>query len=479
MTPRISFLGAANQVTGSCHLLDTGRHRLLLDCGLFQGGPELEAQNNQPFAFEPTHIDAVVLSHAHLDHAGRLPLLVKQGFKGPIYAHAATRDLCNIMLADAAHIQENDAATETRKLERRGLPAVVPLYTNEDVQRCLGHFRDLPYDERRELLPDVSCRLRDAGHILGAAIVEVWTTGGRKPRKLVFSGDLGHRGSFIMPPPKTVEDADLVIMESVYGDRTHRSDQATLQELSEIIHAAYSAGGDILIPAFAVGRTQELLFIFAQHARAWGLEDWRIFLDSPMAIHTTEVYATHAGLLNKEAALYAQLSHFTAPNLHFTPSVDQSMGINRVTSRAIIIAGSGMCNGGRIRHHLKHHLWREQDHVLFVGFQGIGTLGRRLVDGAREVRLWGEPINVAVQVHTLGGFSAHADQRGLIEWYGAFRARPPVALVHGEPSASTALAGELHRRFGCKVTIPKQGESLELAPAVPADARNDGHAAVP
>ena len=458
---RIRFLGAADEVTGSCHLVETGGRRLLLDCGLIQGESGEEARNRAPFGFDPAGIDAVVLSHAHLDHAGRLPLLVKQGYRGPIYTHPATRDLCRIMLMDSAHLMEADAATDTRKRERRGLPPATPLYTPADVQACLHQVRNLPYGERRKLFPGIACRLRDAGHILGAAVVELWGEDGGVSRKLVFSGDLGHCGDLMMPPPQAVEEADFIIMESAYGDRLHRGVEATLEEFSGIVREA-TGGGNILIPAFAVGRTQEILYVLAQHARDWQLRDWRIFLDSPMAIEATQVYVAHSGLLAPEAARYAQRTRFLEPQVRFTATPEESMAINRVTRGAIIIAGSGMCSGGRIRHHLKHHLWRPQDHLVFIGFQAAGTLGREIVDGAREVNLWGEPVKVAAQVHTLGGFSAHADRNGLADWYGACRSRPPLALVHGEPAARAGLAAELHKRFGVTALLPKQGEALDL-----------------
>lgn len=462
MTQRIRFLGAAGEVTGSCHLLEAGGRRLLLDCGLFQGTPDSEARNHRPFPFDPASIDAVVLSHAHLDHAGRLPLLVKQGFRGPIYAHPATRDLAHILLLDAAQLAEADAGTATRKAARRGLPAVQPLYDSVDVQRCLRHLRDLDYGMQKTLLPGIDCRLQDAGHILGAAIVELWVAGGAQRRKLVFSGDLGHAGSPIMPRPATVSDADLVIMESAYGDRRHRDGTATVEELGGILHAAARAGGNVLIPAFAVGRTQELLFLLAKHHAAWGLGEWKIFLDSPMAIHVGEVYARHAALLQPEAAAQARRMALHGSDVHLTSHVEDSMAINRVRERALIIAGSGMCTGGRILHHFKHRLWRNDTQVVFAGYQAAGTLGRRLVDGARQITLWGEHLQVGAQIHTLGGLSAHADQEGLCGWYGGFRDRPPVALVHGEPQATTALAAELRSRYGATVSVPAQGGGLDL-----------------
>ena len=464
MSTRIRFLGAAGEVTGSCHLLETeaGR-RVLLDCGLFQGSSEAEARNRQAFRFDPASIDAVILSHAHLDHAGRLPLLVKQGFRGPIYAHPATRDLARIMLKDSAHLIEKDAETDSRKRARRGLPPVAPLYTRADVDDCLPLFRSIKYGERRELLPDLWCRLQDAGHILGAAVTEIWIDDQGLKRKLVFSGDLGQARSCIMPSPAKIDAADLVIMESVYGDRVHRSLEASVEELGAILHKAREQHGNLLIPAFSVGRTQELLYLFARHAREWHLDQWHVFLDSPMAIEATAVYTAHAALLAPEAARHARETHFGEPHLHFTATTEESMAINTIESGAIIIAGSGMCTGGRIQHHLKHRLWRSNTHVVFAGFQAIGTPGRRLVDGARELSLWGEPIRVAAEIHTLGGFSAHADREGLCDWYAGFRNRPSVALVHGEPRGSTALTAELRTRFGCPVTVPGLGDRLDMA----------------
>jgi len=463
MPIRTHFLGAAGEVTGSCHLLQAGPYRVLLDCGLFQGSAETEARNSQPFLFDPAGIDAVILSHAHLDHAGRLPLLVKQGFRGPIYTHVATRALAHIMLRDAAHLAARDAETDTRKRARRGLPAVAPLYTQEDVDACLPQFRSLKYGERRELLPGLSCRLQDAGHILGAAITELWIEDRGLKRKLVFSGDLGQGHNCIMPPPVVIPEADLVIMESSYGDRLHRSAEASIEELGGILQQARRQHGNILIPAFSVGRTQELLYLFAKHSREWGLDHWHVFLDSPMAIEATAVYTAHAGLLLPEAAEYARETHFGAAHLHFTATTQESIAINTIESGAIVIAGSGMCAGGRIQHHLKHRLWRDNTHVVFVGYQAAGTPGRRLVDGARELTLWGEPVHVAAAIHTLGGFSAHADREGLCSWYGAFHAHPTVAVVHGEPKASTALAAELRTRYGCPVNVPAHGDSLDLS----------------
>ena len=460
----ISFHGAAGEVTGSCLLVTVGGKQLLLDCGLIQGSAAEEARNRRAFPFNPQAIDAVVLSHAHLDHSGRLPLLVKGGFRGPIYTHRATRDLSRIMLLDAAALAERDAVIETRKRQRQARTAVEPLYTRAEAEAAVRQFRALDYDSEQDILPGVRLRLRDAGHILGSAIVELWLTEGTTTRKLVFSGDLGHRGAPILRNPATVREADLVILESTYGDRNHRSWNATWQELGEVFRAATQHAGNILIPAFAIGRTQELLYVFKQHWREWGLDRWTVFLDSPMAIAATEVYAHHANLFNDKDKDRRRRDGdlFALPNLHFSRTSSQSMAINRIQSGAVIIAGSGMCNGGRIRHHLKHNVWREQCHVVFTGFQARGTLGRQLVDGAPRVRLWGESVRVAAQLHTVGGLSAHADQEGLLAWYRGFgQPLPPVALVHGEPIAIDGLAARL-KTLRAPVIVPTPSERLDL-----------------
>jgi len=460
----IRFHGAAGEVTGSCHLIEAAGRRILLECGLIQGSRKDEARNRAPFPFDPNGIDAVVLSHAHIDHSGRIPLLIRAGFAGPVYSHRASRDLCRIMLKDAGYLNEKDAEWENRKRQRKHLKPVAPIYTMQDAIAAMRRFRGLDYDTRREILPGIEIRLRDAGHILGSAIVELWLTEGGTRRKLAFSGDLGHRGAPILCDPAPVADADLVVMESTYGDRLHRSRDETRAELADVIANARAERGNILIPAFAVGRTQEILYHLAQNYDAWGLGDWQIFLDSPMAIEATEIYLRHSDLYDREAtALWDGNRHRPPlPNLSFTRTGRQSMQLNRVRAGAIIIAGSGMCNGGRIRHHLKHNVWRGNCHVVIVGYQAEGTLGRALVDGAKHIRLWGETIRVAAQVHTIGGLSAHADRAGLLDWYGGFEARPPVVLVHGERQASRALQAELATRTNAPVRIAGPGDRVDL-----------------
>jgi len=460
----IEFLGATREVTGSCFLLHVGRRRVLVECGLIQGRSAEEARNRDPFPFDPASIDAVVLTHAHLDHSGRLPLLYKAGYRGPIYTHRASRDLCRIMLKDAAYLNEKDVEWENRKRQRKHLAPLEPLYTMKDAQAVMRRFRALDYGESREVVPGVRLCLRDAGHILGSAIAELSLEEGGVRRRLVFSGDLGHRGAPILRNPTAVAEADLVIMESTYGNRRHRGWDETWAELEEVVTTARRGKGNILIPAFAVGRTQELLYAFGRHFEEWGLNDWTVFLDSPMAIEATEVYARHPDLYDVEAGVFERRSGnaFMLPNLHLTRTPQQSMGINRVHDGAIIIAGSGMCNGGRIRHHFKHNIWRSDCHVLIVGFQAQGTLGRRLVDGAEEISLWGESIRVGAKVHTIGGFSAHADCEGLFQWYQNFVDRPPVALVHGEPDSMDPFAERLRQLPAQRVFTPERGERLDL-----------------
>ncbi|MEJ2515195.1 MAG: MBL fold metallo-hydrolase [Gammaproteobacteria bacterium] len=460
---RLVFYGAADRVTGSCHILECAGRRVLLDCGLIQGGREEEAANRRDFPFAAGEVDAVVLSHAHIDHSGRLPWLSRSGFDGPIYAQSATVDLCRIMLRDAGFLQEKEADTENRKRERKGLPPLAPLFTVADAEAVMGLFRPLPYEQRTEILPGIAVRFREAGHILGSAVVEVWLTEGDLTKKICFSGDLGQRSVPILRDPAVVAEADVVLLESTYGDRLHRSFEATLDELTDIFREATSGRGNILIPSFAVGRSQELLYLFAKHGPKWGLDGWQIFLDSPMAIEATEVYTRHVELYDAEAArLWRERGATALPNLSLTRTSDESRAINRIRSGAVIMAGSGMCEGGRIKHHLKNNLWRRECHVIFVGYQAKGTLGRRLVDGSRHVRLWGETIRVAASIHTVGGLSAHADQDGLAAWYGGFAHRPPVYLVHGEERPRAVLADVLAQRFDAPVITAAPGMVVDL-----------------
>lgn len=459
---RVQFHGAAGEVTGSMHLVEIGAgaaaRRVLLDCGMLQGSQETELANFGPFPFDPAALDAVVVSHAHIDHIGRLPLLVRRGFAGPIFAQQATAELMPIMLMDSASLAEGDAERRNRR-RKRGEPEYMPLYTREDVADTMRLVGTLPYGERTAILDGVELALRDAGHILGSCIVELWGDG----RKLVFSGDLGPDGTPILRDPEPVREADLLLMESTYGDRNHRERAETIRELGGILDDAWRDGGNVLIPAFAVGRSQELLYWFARHWDDWHLSRWRVFLDSPMAGKVVEVYNRHHALFDAEAqAVWRGTPNpFRLPNLRITQDNDESMAINRIEGGAIIIAGSGMANGGRILHHLRHNLGRHKAHLVFVGYQADGTLGRRLVDGAEWVRIHGHDYRVNLRVHTVGGLSAHTDQRGLLAWYGHFQPKPPLALVHGEDKAREALAGEIGERHGVHAELVRPGTELE------------------
>jgi metallo-beta-lactamase family protein len=461
----LQFWGAAGEVTGSCFLLRAGRQRVLIDCGLIQGTEADEARNREPFPFDASQLDAVILSHAHLDHSGRLPLLLNAGYKGPIYSHRATRDLCRIMLRDAAYINEKESEWNNTKRRRRGLDDLKPLYTRRDADRTLKLFRTLDYGKQHTLFPGLQMCLRDAGHILGSSIVELWIDHDGKQRKLVFSGDLGHEEAPILRDPEMIDTADLVIMESTYGDRNHRSWDDTWKEMGDVLKAAHESNGNIMIPSFAVGRTQDLLYLFRQNFKAWQLDRWTIFLDSPLAIEATEVYQQHPDLYDAAAKQLDQQhgNPFMLPNLYLSKTAPQSMAINRIRSGALIIAGSGMCDGGRIKHHLKHNVWRENCHLVFVGFQARGTLGRRIVDGADHINLWGEQVRVAAQVHTIGGLSAHADQGALLRWYGHFNKHPRVALIHGETNAIETLQQELKGRYAVEAVVPEAGTQIDLS----------------
>lgn len=459
---RITFHGAAGgEVTGSCHLVEAGGRRILLDCGMIQGSRDAETRNGEPFGFDPATIDALVLSHAHIDHVGRVPLLVRRGFRGPIFAQAATCDLLPIMLLDAASLAEQSAERANR--ERDGDEAEIePLYTRDDVEIARRGLRALPYDEETAILPGLRLRLRDAGHILGSSVIELTEDASR--RTLVFSGDIGMRGTPILRDPAPRPRADLVVMESTYGDRDHRERQATVAEIGAIFEAAHRDGGNIVIPAFAVGRSQELLYWFAAHFDDWGLAKWRIFLDSPMAAKVMAVYDRHENLFDAEAARVwrGRRRPFSLPNLQVTESVDDSKAIARLRGGAVVIAGSGMANGGRVRHHLADTLDDRRNHVVFVGYQAQGTLGRLLVNGVPRVRLFRRDIEVRARIHTIGGLSAHADRSGLLAWYASGPDRPPAALAHGENPARGALAAELERRYGCEAVLAEPGVSREV-----------------
>jgi metallo-beta-lactamase family protein len=457
---KLQFFGAAGEVTGSCHILEVNGLKMLLDCGLIQGGRKDEARNADPFPFDASKIDAVVLSHAHLDHCGRLPLLVKRGFRGPVFAQEASCELTAILLADAAHLQERDAEYRSRKTGKN----VKPLYTLAEGEQVMRQLRGVKYRLRTEVMAGVSIRFRDAGHILGSCAVEVWLSEGGEERKIVFSGDLGQYDTPILRDPEGIDRADLVLMESTYGNRRHRDRSRTIEELAEIFSAARSRKGNILIPAFSIGRSQEILYQMGKHYEEWNLRRFQIFLDSPMAIEASKVYWEYDHLYDEEATRLRRENGGMPllKNLTLSQATDDSMAINRIRSGAIVIAGSGMCNGGRIVHHLKHNLGREETQVIIVGYQARGSLGRRLVDRAESVRIHGQHVPVRAAIHTVGGLSAHGDQDDMARWYECMENRPPVYLVHGEPESQEGFRKYLSKRCGARVHLPKPGDVLDL-----------------
>ncbi len=461
MSLDLQFFGATGEVTGSLYALRAGGHTILLECGLIQGSAKNELRNRDPFPVAIDDIDAVVLSHAHIDHSGRLPRLVSQGYDGPVWVQNATRALCEIMLPDSGYLNEKDAEYQNRKRLKRGEPPIKPLYTMADAERSLELLRGMKYREAQEIVPGLTLQFHDAGHILGSTIVELRYSGPGGNRTLVFSGDLGYRDAPVMNRADRLPEAHAVIMESTYGDRLHRSFEDTMSELTEVFSTANAAQGNVLIPAFTVGRTQDLLFLMAENYERWNLDDWQIYLDSPMAIEATQVYSRYRHLYGVK--LFGPDSNLPElPNYHATRTSEESMTINDIEAGAIVIAGSGMCSGGRILHHLKNNVWRPECHLVIVGFQAEGTTGRRLVDGADTIRLFGDEYRVRIQVHTIGGLSAHADQQDLVAWYGGFRNRPPVYLVHGETGAQQALADKLRGELTAPVQIASYGQSVRI-----------------
>lgn len=467
MMAKLTFYGATKGVTGSAYLVQTKRANLLLECGLVQGSRKEEETNERPFSFDIGKLDAVVLSHAHLDHSGRLPKLIADGYSGPIFMTYPTYELLEIMLKDAAFLKQRDAEWENKHRRRTDQTEVKPLYTLQDVESTLALCKGIDYDYRREISDGVEVRYRDAGHILGSAIVEIFFKEGGTEKKLVFSGDLGNSCAALLRDPETIDEADVLLLESTYGDRDHRPMNETLEEFKSIIAQASRNEGNILIPAFAVGRTQEIIFRLGELYQEGKLRHQAVYLDSPMAIAATEIYHRYQDVLNrKDSALLRQAEsgslHTFLPVLHYSRTTKESMAINRVKAGAIIMAGSGMCNGGRIRHHLKHNVWRKTSHVIIVGFQASGTPGRSLVDGARIFRMQGEDVAVKAQIHTLGGFSAHADQSQLLEWVSGFNKRQPkIYLIHGERGAKSALQAALLQQ-GRKADVPGQCSSVTI-----------------
>ena len=417
----LTFLGATGQVTGSCYLLETNKQRLLLDCGLYQGSKLTEAQNTADFPFDPSTIDAVVLSHAHLDHCGRLPKLVKDGFNGSVFLTEASFSLLELMLKDAVHIQLRDIEWENKRRQRAGKELLEPLYDLDDVETLLKLRRPIAYSVEQAILPGITLSFHEAGHILGSSIVRLRIKDQEKVKTLVFSGDLGNPNSPLLRDPSILTEADVLLLESTYGDRDHKPLENTLDELRDTLAEAAKSGGNVIIPAFAVGRTQDLIYWLGKIQRQGKLPQQTIYLDSPMAISASEIYASNTALFNIDDPEFTKIApqgwHAWLKGLIYSQTAEESMAVNRIAGGAIIIAGSGMCNGGRIRHHLKYNLWRRDAHIIIAGFQAEGTLGRLLVDGNKKyIKILGSEINIAAKIHTLGALSAHADQSQLLTW---------------------------------------------------------------
>jgi len=456
------FVGGASTVTGSCFYMEVNDLKLLVDCGMRQGN-DASGQGMKPFPFNPVEIDHVLLTHAHLDHSGLLPRLVKEGFRGAIITTSATKDLLVPMLYDSASIQESDAEWLTKKALRTGLPPVEPLYTSDDVTGVIPLFDAIEFATVSRLGRGVRYRFMDAGHILGSASIEIWFQDSPVEKKIVFSGDIGNKENPIIKDPSAPESADFVVMETTYGDRNHKPIKESIDELVLAIKTTFKRGGNVFIPSFAVGRAQDLLYIINNLVREGRLYRIDVYLDSPLAEEVTKIYLAHPECFDEEARrLFTVTNSGQTARLHFTRTVEESMSLNRVRSGCIIIAGSGMCDGGRIRHHLKHNLWRGDCSVIFTGFQARGTLGRRIVDGEKSVNILGEEVAVRAAVYTINGFSAHADKDGLFDWLSSFSDSPQVFMVHGEEAASDSFSSLVKDRLGLLCYRPVDGETFEI-----------------
>lgn len=463
---RLSFWGAAQTVTGSMHLLEVNGQRILLDCGLYQGKRSLSYERNLNFPFEPAAIDVVILSHAHIDHSGNLPNLIKQGFRGSVWSTPATRDLCAAMLQDSGHIQEQDTAYVNMKRAREGLPPVAPLYTKHDAVEAIKQFVSINYHRPFSPASGVTATFLDAGHILGSAIVVLDIAEGDTARRLVFSGDLGRQDMAILRNPELVDGADFLIMESTYGNRRHETRDEARQVLRRTIVEAHKRRGKVIIPAFAVGRTQELVYALHQLSETQKIPSLDIYVDSPLAVDVTEIFRAHPECYDEETLELMQQarSPFGFKRLSYVREAEDSKRLNFLRDSAVIISASGMCESGRILHHLKNNIEDSGNTILFSGFQAENTLGRRIRDGSRRVRIFGEEYDVRAQVVSIDGYSAHADSDELRAWASHFdRQRlQRIFLVHGEEESALGLSGLLHKDGFSAVELPQRGQSFEL-----------------
>ncbi len=462
---KFEFAGGARTVTGSSFIIRDADFNVMVDCGMFQGRKEVRERNYIDVMYNPQKIDTLLLTHAHIDHSGLIPKLVKNGFFGNIYATKSTTDLCSIMLPDSAHIQEMDVKWINKKKKRLGRKEVEPLYTFDDVEESLSNFVPVSYGETVQIHPRIEVCFRDAGHILGSSIIEMWIDGGGRKRKLVFSGDLGSKDQAIIRDPEIIKEADILFIESTYGNRKHKTKEDTYKEFKDILLDSYNKKGNIIIPAFAIERTQELIYTLGKLFTSGEIPRIPVYIDSPLAISATEIFRENRQCFDEATwdIIMSGNSPLDFPNLHFTRETEESKRLNREAHGAIIISASGMCTAGRIKHHLKHNIYKPESSVIFVGYQAEGTLGRRIIDGAKQVRLYGEDVAVKAQIHTLGGFSAHADRDGLLEWMGHIdNPDLTVFVVHGEEESSLSFADAIEKEYGYRTIVPQFGETVNI-----------------
>lgn len=465
---KVKFLGAAGTVTGSCHVIETDSVRFAIDCGMHQGSEPIEHRNLDTTVYDPRKMQFFLLTHAHIDHSGLLPRMVRTGFSGKIYCTPPTRDLLGIMLEDSAHIQEMEAEWASRKSHRHGGRTVEALYTRADAVATTALLEPVPYGQPFSPAPGITAVYHDAGHILGSAFIELCLDKNGTRTRMLFSGDLGRPDQLLVNDPDRPVESDYLFLEGTYGDRDHKNESQSREELAQAINYSHARGGKVIIPAFAVERTQELLFCLHLLSREGRIpSDMPVFVDSPLAIKATEIFKRNPQYLDAETRAFFDRGEdpLALPNLRFTQTTDQSREINALSGPAIVIAASGMCNAGRVKHHLRHNLWRPEASVVFVGFQAMGTPGRKIVDGARKIRLLGEDVAVNARVATIGGFSSHAGQSQILTWLSHFKVNhPQVFLVHGEQKALSTLAGIIRQRFGVTVRIPQYLEEYTLVP---------------
>ena len=476
---KITFLGATKTVTGSNYLVEAAGKRFLVDCGMWQGKSELEERNDEEFEFDPKAIDFMLLTHAHIDHSGRIPKLYKEGYRNKVYAHKATCDLCALMLPDSGHIQEMETSWKNKKRIRKGLPEIEPMYTAEEAARCLEIFEPVQYDEIIEITPEIHVRFNDAGHMLGSSIIELWVNENGKEEKTVFTGDLGNNDIPLLDSPTMIEDADYLVMESTYGSRLHLRNDEKAEIFLNVVSETLDNGGTVVIPSFAVGRTQEILYEINKLKDEKEDEEFKrkyktlmkadVYVDSPLAISATEVFRENTNLFEPEVReeIMRGDNPLEFPGLHFTRTAEESKALNEDPRPSIIISASGMCDVGRIKHHLKHNIWNPKSTILFVGYQAPGTLGYQIVNGAKTVKIFGEEFAVNARVEYIEGYSGHADQEGLMDFIYSFIKKPKnIFLVHGEPESQEVLRDKIEQETKIRVIIADFGETYDISETV-------------